>query len=205
MPTKRTSHGTTPSSYRLLGGISLLATPPTGVIYLFDVPPHTKQYKSDTYEEDTTSLKNLISENLEPIIEKLKAQESDFQGGIALKVVFIFGKNESEKDLDNMLKWFMDCLKEAVSVDDSLVSDIRALKYREEHREKGLMGITIRTLDWNPANPTDSWLAQQRVIGHLKAKNPGLKALKMDKVIQNIGLVQDQFRDSFIGLISKDY
>lgn len=163
--------------------LAALACQPAGEIYLFDVIPQSAQSSNKKiYQEQSQELKSKLGEVLAPFLGLFKEHEENGKvAGFQMKVLFIIGKNEREKDLDNMLKWFMDCLKSSIAMDDSLISDLRAFKFRCNHHDIGKIGFSIATQhcdrgDWMRASVS---LALQAGKSKAKSQSELLDAVKI--------------------------
>lgn len=127
--------------------MSPLAAQPAGKIFVIEVPPHSKQGKSNTKAEASRRLKAHLKEMLTPILPALQAHHDRTTGGaICMKVLFLLGSKEPEKDLDNMTKWFWDEFK-SLGIDDSSICDLRVMKVRLDTMEQGFIGLTLATVN----------------------------------------------------------
>ena len=171
MAKHRQGLGRAASSVEPLAGLSFLAAQPAGNEFIFDIKPHSAQNKQHAdYDTDTANLKNELAQQLAPIIQPLKEQDANKRGSVAMKVIFLIGKGEAEKDLDNMLKWFLDTFKKAIGTDDAFVSDLRAIKWRLNNRS-GMIGMSIAA--GTGMQQGDRIFAQFSAISKAKGKDPG--------------------------------
>lgn len=116
-------------------------------IGLFDIEPQSGrrgQGLSDSYKAASEHLSAELERRVAPLFEKVDWPER--YAGLEIKVLFALGRRQPEKDVDNMLKWFLDRLKEA-SVDDSNICDLRAMKFRLQYRDSGFVGLSLAVHD----------------------------------------------------------
>jgi Holliday junction resolvase RusA-like endonuclease len=171
-------------SNEVLAGLSALVVQPAGNLYLFEIPPYSAQNNSPSKTIDSLSLKNEITTKLASIS---KAHDAP-NGSISMKVVFMIGKGESEKDVDNMLKWFLDIFKEATGADDAAISDLRVIKKRLNHR-KGMIGLSVKTSSINTFGDIET-AAMQTIINQ-KGKTPS----DLERCLKAVELLQNQMNE----------
>ncbi len=143
-PSKTTGFASADSAHELLIALSALATQPVGDIFYFDIPPCSQQSNKQIKDHFNVFLENEIKSKLDQYQSIFTKANSISDGHISLKVLFVIGNNEPEKDIDNMLKIFLDNFKLATNMDDSKLTDIRAQKIRINSRS-GFIGISIKT------------------------------------------------------------
>lgn len=167
-----------------------LACQPAGEIHLFDVIPQSAQSSNkETYKTQSQELKSKLSEVLAPLLEVFKEhEENGIVAGFQMKVLFIIGKNEREKDLDNMLKWFLDCLKSSIKMDDSLISDLRAFKFRCNHHDIGKIGFSVATQRYDRGD----WM-RASVLLALQAQKSKEKSQSV--LLDAVKIVQEQINE----------
>ena len=182
-------------SNEVLVGLSLLAVQPAGNLYLFEVPPHSAQNPSSEKDSDSKLLKTEIVNQLSSISEHLKNAHDAPNGSISLKVVFMIGKGEPEKDVDNMLKWFLDIFKEATGSDDAAISDLRVIKKRLNHN-KGMIGLSVKVPSMSTFGDTET--ASMLIMPLLNGKTPEdlQQCLDAARIVQERinGLVKPVFK-----------
>ncbi|MDJ0800617.1 MAG: RusA family crossover junction endodeoxyribonuclease [Calothrix sp. MO_167.B12] len=187
----RTQQGTVSGAEfnELIVGLSLLAVQPAGNIYIFDIPPHSAQSNHNkNFTQNTQKLTDEIQSQLADISLYLQNADKEDRGSISLKVIFLIGKGEREKDLDNMLKWFLDCFKKATGIDDAAISDLRAIKKRLNYH-RGMIGITVKVPSLKNFGDVESVIAM--AMPYVQGKTPNT----ISECIKAVYTVQEQMQN----------
>jgi len=194
-PKKQQGTMSAAESNEVLVGLSLLVVQPAGNLYLFEIPPHSAQNNSSEKEKDSRNLKSEIEKQLSSISKHLQNAHDAKNRSISLKVVFMIGKGESEKDVDNMLKWFLDIFKDSTKTDDSAISDLRVIKKRLNYHT-GMIGLSVKVPSINTFGDTE--LACMETMLLLKGKTPENleQCLATARIVQNLinNLVKPTFK-----------
>lgn len=144
-PKKRVGQYSAVEEHEILAAVSTLAVQPAGLLFLLDVSPASAQSGTKVNANLTRLLSARLSEVLSEYREVLRVQEGQKLGALSMKVLFLLGSVEPEKDIDNMLKWFCDTFKKVSEVDDSVITDLRGMKKRLQSKETGMIGLTLKT------------------------------------------------------------
>ena len=136
--------GSPPKGKEVVYYLSCLATFPLGRLLVFDgIKPQSGQTKdSDQKDKYTRALQECIENEVTPqLADRLETWEEKEIAALEMHILFCLPSKAQEKDLDNMTKWFWDEFK--AMVDDAKFSELRVVKRRFEHRDEGLIAVTV--------------------------------------------------------------
>lgn len=187
MPKKQEGTVSAGESNEILVALSLLAVQPAGELFLFEIPPYSAQNDTSNKENDSLKLKKELETKLANISPRLRLAHDMKGASISLKVLFMIGKGEAEKDVDNMLKWFLDIFKVATGADDCAICDLRVLKKRLNHH-KGMIGLSVKV----SGNYGDIERATFEIHSLLKT---GTTPNNLDYCLNGVKQVQDKIQD----------